>query len=740
MSCPRFVLLVLVSLSVSAAEVVLPDVRGGNIGGKTALLQWPASMPVDAEHDPHPLPTADGCEVHMVPHTDFNQELRYPCGKWFAPPVGRYSVWLETAGNITPNPVMTSYGASPFSGQGFAAITPVAPAGRIAIPAERSLPDGEGLRLLSIESDDWWNRGARIFDRRVSAGNAKTPVQMPAGRVIVGRFDRSTNEAIALSKPVDVKAGRTAYVWPTPPASSDVLVILEKPPELLKHGTTASRLTLDDRAPDVLLDAFEQLIAIWYGVDARRATISLKSDTAHWPPQEVRLVPGKVTTVRSRLQRLPSVEVSVIAPPDASLPTDISLEVSRPSEKTPFRRVPMAKGLATLDALPAEPLRFILKIGDWKLGRDLDLSAGIDDSVLFELQPIVISGTVFYGDEPAPAEIAFFNRGEWTTRVRTNESGQYRAQLWWSQSQSMKLTLVGRNVPAFVDAFREIFGSGTVDFHIPRTDYTVHVRDASTGRGIAGARVSAGNTWLDDESRENASAGHVLTDDDGVAVLPPLRTGDVIIEAEMEHYVRAEPIRVRVDSERHEYELALQPLRTARRVRLSLPDGSPAEQAEIWAFSAAMQPVWRGATEVDGGLEIPEIADGAWLLIRHAGAATSVRRWSVSDESVSWKLERPAEPLTLVVERSGGKQVSGAHVVLWLDDLKLSGVPLTFATWSAPATNPSGVWIGRNLPAKPIRLLALSPDAGAALATTTYDAVGHQVDYPWPARVSATTP
>jgi hypothetical protein len=149
------------------------------------------------------------------------------------------------------------------------------------------MTDGESLRLLSIEARNPW--ADRIFDRRVSARDARTPVQMPEGRVVVGRFDRKTNDAIALAKPVEIRAGKTALVWPEAPADSDVLLILTKPPELQLAKPIPARLAIDDgtskRAPDVLLNGFDRIIAIWYGVAARRATISFQI-----PPKSTQLL------------------------------------------------------------------------------------------------------------------------------------------------------------------------------------------------------------------------------------------------------------------------------------------------------------------------------------------------------------------------------------------------------------------------------------------------------------------
>lgn len=690
-----------------AANVTVPDLRTGNVDGLKGVLFWPADMP-NPKGEPQPLPSAEGCEVHFVPHSDLDRELRYPCGKWLVLPASdRYNVWLETNGRMTPSLSMLVYSRKPFDGAGMGSIMPVTPAGLIA--ANRSMPESESLRFLLIHAGAAW--ADRIFDRRVPARDAHTPVQMPEGRVVAGRFDKKTNDAIALTRPVDIRSGTTTRVWPAAPSESDLLVVLTKPPELMLSKPIDARLVLDDgtskKAPDVIVNGFERIIAIWYGVSARTAKVSLQSTAAFWAPQDVRFTRGKVTTVRSTVARLPKVSVSIDG---NELPQSMALDVGS-------RHLDVGAGVHDVEALPAEPLRVTLTIGKWKFNKDVDLSSGNDAQVAFDLEPIAVHGTVFHGDRAAPADIAFRSGEDEWVHVETDERGQYEATFWAPDEHTIRVKLKDSSAPPFLDAFREISKSGTLDFHVPRTDYVVHVRDATTGRGVAGARVIAGSIWIDDASRSHEEAQRVATDADGTAILPPLRKGQLIVDVHAEGFAAVEPLRMAVDDEHHELEIALQPLRSAMTLQLMLPSGAPAAGADVWAFSDAMQPLWRGTVDAAGALEVPDVAAHALLLIRHANAASTIRRVIASE---TWTLEPAAEPLTLAASKAGA-------VALWIDGVQLSGPPLAFAAWSGPATNPAGVWIGRNLPRKPLQVL-VSPGASGA----------QRVDYPWPARV--TTP
>lgn len=63
----------------------------------------------------------------------------------------------------------------------------------------------------------------------------------------------------------------------------------------------------------------------------------------------------------------------------------------------------------------------------------------------------------------------------------------------------------------------------------------------------------------------------------------------------------------------------------------------------------------------------------------------------------------------------------------------ITGPPLSFGAWSMIATDRDGVWTGRNLPPKSIRVLVLP---AAAATSSAFDAIAQRVDYPWPASIT----
>ena len=98
------------------------------------------------------------------------------------------------------------------------------------------------------------------------------------------------------------------------------------------------------------------------------------------------------------LKPLPSAKVSIHAPVDAKLPEETFLVVGT-------KRMRVGAGVHELHDLPAKLLRVTLRVGEWEWDEMLDLTKGEDGTVVFDLEPLTIHGTVFHGKEAAPAKI-----------------------------------------------------------------------------------------------------------------------------------------------------------------------------------------------------------------------------------------------------------------------------------------------------------------------------------------------
>jgi hypothetical protein len=260
------------------------------------------------------------------------------------------------------------------------------------------------------------------------------------------------------------------------------------------------------------------VIAIWYGVSARTATIVLHSALVFWEPHQVRLTPGKVTTLRSHMQRLPSVRVSVTTTDRARLPDSMSITIHRASDDVTLASEDTTFGEREIANLPAELLRVTLRVGEWQFSEQVDLSSGADQQVRFELEPIVVSGTVFLGNRGVRAELAFHNAKDWV-RVQTDDEGGYETTLWYPGDYTIRIDIPEDRRAPLLEPFTRIEKSGRHDFHVPDGRYVVNVKDAASG-GPLQAHVGFGNIWLDADRQERTVRERVDTDDRGRAALP----------------------------------------------------------------------------------------------------------------------------------------------------------------------------------------------------------------------------
>jgi hypothetical protein len=277
-----------------ASDVNLPEASEGNVNGLQGVTFVPETL-VDGERR---LVDASGCRVHLVP-TDVDERLTYDCATWFAPPQGRYTVWLEQRDRLS-NQTIFVYSGSKFDGHGMVVVMPLRDAGFAALSADAAVSDDQTVRFLSLEPS------SRGFDKRLQASEAGSATRLPAGRAMAGVFDREGN-ALALSRPFSMKGGQTVTITPKSPVqATDLMVVLGKQrAKLQERGKreTAIGVRLGDgtRAPDVMYETDGRIIAVWYGLTHETATLTATSELFRSPEKTIHLSPGRVTTVREEL-------------------------------------------------------------------------------------------------------------------------------------------------------------------------------------------------------------------------------------------------------------------------------------------------------------------------------------------------------------------------------------------------------------------------------------------------------
>jgi hypothetical protein len=734
---------VLIAISAPAHSdgIRLPDLKAGQINGIIAVMFWPANNTDGGNVDT--LLPADDCQVVLAPWTDFAAERRYRCGIWFQPPEGRYQAWLEKGGDrITPTSATFNYAPASFQGRGQGVVMPLHPGGQVALAEDIPLPPGAELTLINFDSCCAPPKLGNPFARRAIAStpSLRSGLPVPTGKVFAGIFDRKTREAIAIARPVRVEAGKVATVAPRPPAvdTADVFVSLGRPDVRASRDVDVVELTLDGKKPEALFDGSDRIYAAWFGVKGGTAQLSVASKALRLSTRTLTLTSGRVVTVREELQKLPSVAVSLVTPSPAAFEGEtLRVEVLHPSSAEPFRGTPIIPGEEVLlDSLPEALLDIVLSVGPWRFRERVDLTSGLSEKVRFDLQPIVISGEVFYGRERAVnAEVAF-EADAGLVRVQTDDAGRYQTTFWHGgDAWTVHVSVPGRHGPPFVDGFVQINETRTLDIHVPRTEYEVRVLDSESGRGIAGADVSASNVFTHGNEGEMTLVQRATTDDDGHAYLAPLRPGKLAIRVRAEGYRESERIdggTVRDIDSRGKHEVRLQPVGETVQVLLRMPDGRPVGAAELWAVRAThgiQRPLWRGQSNGDGVASVPRNVDGATLLIRSPITASAVRPFRADFSDPQIVLQPPAPAIQATAEPR-------TRIALWIDGVRVTGPAVTFLAWSSEASDAEGNWSAKNLPAQPLRLLAWQRASEQEIVAGLRDANAITIDYPWPSIVT----
>lgn len=715
----------LLTALVLAGAIQLPDPTKGVIDGKVAVLVWPRLAgeliePVD-------------CSAHLVPRSNQDKELLYRCGTWFQPPPDDYRVWVEQQNLISPVQTLLSYHGGAFQERGLAAVLDVVPGGNVQLAADVALAEGHQLRLLHLDSHLRLGTLGRAFERRVVGANARRVIRMPAGRMIAAITDRDGN-AVALSRPMDVREQRTIAMKPTPPQSgSDVLLVLTRARTATKEHPDDVQPTLQWEqhtvAPDVFVSSADRFYAVWYGVQTPRATFQLTSATMALPAEELKLRPGTVATLRRTLKILPSVDISIHAPSGAFEGLERSIDVTGPDRQL-VRHLAIKTEEARVESLPAQPLRIQMTIGSWHFLREVDLSSYEDREVVFDLQPITLTGTVYRGHDPVAGTIRFYNAPEWVSTT-TDAGGHYQMTLWEPGMYAVEITVHDDRAAPYRDYFVDVPRSDTHDFHIPDSHYTATVTNAQTGRPVAGAEVIVTNTYVEGGSEKTTAQGS-FADEHGLAFLPPLRSGSAKLLVRARSYQEASlTIPIGDDADPHPLDVALRPEGTGTRLIVQCPNGAPCPDAEILAVANDVSDtiLWRSQTDANGAVDVPQRLKAAVLLARHGDAAPLAHVWN--DETATWKLANPTAPLLVKFTDASSELVPYANVVLWVDGIPLRGHALRFFGGTPPLTDGNGYWRAVSLGSQRYEILAMRQ-----LQAPIPRALARAVAFPWPSELA----
>lgn len=248
-----------------------------------------------------------GFHLHMTNASDPGTELVYPAGKAFAPPPGRFRIWLEGEGMITPFTDLVGFGAQP---RELRVLTmPVVPAGRVVVADDVSRSAGLELRLLYAGGDSATPAPRHELTRRRLVGKVGEGVPMPEGKVFAALWDRRQERYVALSRPFTVASGETvaAPLRRPAPNAAHLLAYVDRPdgaPSTALRGVvlTATQQGQERRA-DLTVTTAWGVYGVWYGLQPGPAAIGGANEELYLEPRPLTLVGGRVTRVEGTLSK-----------------------------------------------------------------------------------------------------------------------------------------------------------------------------------------------------------------------------------------------------------------------------------------------------------------------------------------------------------------------------------------------------------------------------------------------------
>ena len=711
----------------------------------------------------------EGFTVHLANDDDLEVEHVYPAGTWFLPPPGRFKVWTEGASRTTKGDSGTfisstfsvlTYAARPFRGRGFAGREEVTVAGRVELDPGYKLKEGQSLRLLHLDATSPTGLRTRGFLRAVLPAQAVGPVLMPTGKIVAFVYDTEKQKYLATSKPVTVSAHGIARIRPVSQHGvSDLLAILHRTSPVDSAADDAVEVSLQSpdgarRPPDVLIPTWEWIYALWYDVPGRSVEVEVGTPQGYLASTEVVLEPGGVATLRGELQPRPHLDVRLELPPELK-PRRAVLEIERRDDRQRVVHKDLSlepQAVTRIEGLPAADLAARLELETdpiWKLWQRVDISDGRSRELVFRPRPMVLTGTIYYGDQPAFGKLTVQTLNEEgmdldkaTLDAEVNEDGEYRVVLFSPGKYLMSVELPGAAGPPFRERYAPYLDEDTVfDIHIPRSGARVKVRDAITGKPVEGAEAVVYNGFVMDFRDPPIRGGGTsrgISGEDGVVELPPLFPGTLGVRVRKDGYLDANDLESRIETEQvTELTVDLEPVGETVALEIRLPDGRPAASAELRAQTIGWNepPSWQAVADVSGVVRVPERVKGLWLLVRHPDAGSWVERWNPTDDApVTWTLSRAAGPVTFRTVGLDGAEVPYAGFAVRFPATWIAGLSLAWLTECAVAgAGADGLWLAGHLPAERLLVVAGTAESVSLARQDSLYGMALPISPPWPA-------
>lgn len=594
----------------------------------------------------------------------------------------------------------------------------------------RVISDGSSVEVLSLITP---TDGAALRSAFARRGPSGAPLSVPAGRVIAQVFDRA-GRLLEISEPIAVRTAEETR-W-RPESDRHRAVLIAKISR--DHDARADeepKLVAIDAAGSHLADAFvagdDELVGVWYGLSPGSVRVVAISQHFWIRDATAVLAGGGPKAVEAALLPLPNLTVTIAASPEVKQRSlgKLELDVGPAADsKSVRRRIPVEIGRSfSITSLQPELVAVRLRADGVDLTRRVDLSAGKDATLTLRLQPIVVAGTLFRGDEPSSGRVTF--DADQDIAALADDSGRFEATLW-----EPRRYIVGASVGAAADTppftlELPLTSSQHLDIHVPANRILVHVVDRETGEPVARASVSVANRWT------GGGSAVVIPAQRGETALPPLHLGTAEVRARAAGYADSAPVALTVDDSLGAMTINIQLTRRAGSTSaftITMPDSTPAAHAEVAAW-AGERMLWHGEADQDGHVDVPLDVVEKQLIVRHPAAASAVLILA-NAEANSVRLEPAAPPLVVKVFSAAGAEIgpAPARITIWpLGGVRLTGAAAGFATWSIAATGPDSVFIARGLPMHAGRIVATTRATTAEIESGAYDRAATLIAFPW---------
>ena len=654
--------------------------------------------------------------VACTAHVEAPRAISWRCGERLTvtPPA---VAWAETPDGITP------FVADVSAGGAFRFATFV-PKGTVVVHDESSSTGS--ARVLSLQAP----RDEKLWRSPFqTTAPVNSVISVPRGRAIAMLLDER-GRVIGVSDPLTVEATPVAWEHRYDRGRSVLMATIDR-------GSVDGDVKLfasdagGRRSPDAVVSGVSSMTAVWYRLHDGPVRIAAESPVAYLPDAEVEIRGGSVAEIRGTLHKRPSLNVSITSSGDskASSLSHLNLDVVRAGEGSaaPATAVRVGRSYA-FPNLPPEILTLRLHGDGVELERTVDLSSGNDADVALRLQPIIVTGTLYRGDQPSKGEVRFEQRGAPVVAL-ADDFGRYEATLWQARRYIVS-AVAGQDSeqPAYAED-RAITESTELDIHVPANALRVRVTDGDA-RPVERGSISVHDRWA-------AGGTAVVVPIQGESTpLPPQHTGVAEVRVRAPGYGESAPITIQVDDQLRDrvIDVKLDRDKNSVMVTIRLTDGAAAREAEVSAFAAGRM-TWHGVADDGGVVALPAAVARGRVIVRHPAAASKVVIFGDDQRENAVTLDAPAPPLVAKVVHRDGRAVgpASARISIWLvGGQRLSGDEAGFATWSFGGTTPDGLFVAKGLGQNPVRLLATTKASRAQTATGMFDAASKMIPYPWP--------